>query len=210
MTGKTLPHPRCGALMPLGRAANRLRQSAVRYHRFSVCWKCPVPGEEVSALDEKRMDAGVVRRLAQAAADADTHVVLIRRPGRHPSGEVRQQARPGALGVRRHVRPEAETGPLGCLGAIPPDLLSLGSRRRHPLVRPNAAGNRSGLALVCTKWAKARPVLRPSAGPPGGGGGSPAATDWGHMGSARTWAGPIVFRGDPSCSCPAGDHVRLA
>ena len=59
-----------------------LAASAVRYHRFLLL---EVPGPwGSSALDEKRMDAGIVRRLAQAAADADTHVVLIRRPGRHP------------------------------------------------------------------------------------------------------------------------------
>src|SRR5690348_12197497 len=60
-----------------------LMASAVRYRRFLLL---EVPGPwGTTALDEKRMEPAVVKSLSQAAAAADTHVVLIRRPGRHPS-----------------------------------------------------------------------------------------------------------------------------
>jgi hypothetical protein len=59
-----------------------LHASAVRHRRFLLL---EVPGPwGGSALDGTRMDAGVARQLARAAAAADTHVVLIRRPSRHP------------------------------------------------------------------------------------------------------------------------------
>jgi len=60
-----------------------LQASAVRYSRFLLL---EVPGPwGPSALEGRHMAAGVGRRLASAAAAADAHVVLIRRPGRHPS-----------------------------------------------------------------------------------------------------------------------------
>jgi hypothetical protein len=60
-----------------------LAASAVRYSRFLML---EVPGPwGVSALDGKHIEAAAARRLALAAAAADTNVLLIRRPGRHPS-----------------------------------------------------------------------------------------------------------------------------
>src|ERR1700722_7535521 len=60
-----------------------LQASAVRYRRFLLL---EVPGAwGSSALDDSRMDADVTRQLTAAADAADTHVLLIRRPGRHPS-----------------------------------------------------------------------------------------------------------------------------
>jgi hypothetical protein len=59
-----------------------LHASAVRYSRFLLL---EVPGPwGTSALDVRHLEAGVARRLASAAADADAHVLLIRRAGRHP------------------------------------------------------------------------------------------------------------------------------
>src|ERR1700751_2359551 len=60
-----------------------LHASAVRYSRFLLL-EVPGPWGD-SALGGKHMDAGVARQLAAAAKAADTHVLLIRRPGRHPS-----------------------------------------------------------------------------------------------------------------------------
>src|SRR5262245_37710432 len=60
-----------------------LDASAVRYSRFLLL-EVPGPWGD-SALDGKHMDAAVARQLADAAKAADTHVLLIRRPGRHPS-----------------------------------------------------------------------------------------------------------------------------
>jgi len=59
-----------------------LQASAVRYSRFLLL-EMPGPWGG-SALDEKHMDAGVARQLARATSAADAHVLLIRRPGRHP------------------------------------------------------------------------------------------------------------------------------
>src|ERR1700757_1030266 len=62
-----------------------LHASAVRYSKFLLL-EVPGPWGE-SALDGKHMDADVAKRLAEAAKAADTHVLLIRRPGRHPSNK---------------------------------------------------------------------------------------------------------------------------
>jgi hypothetical protein len=60
-----------------------LHASAVRYSRFLLL---EVPGPwGTSALEGRHLEAGVARRLAGAAADSDTNVLLIRRAGRHPS-----------------------------------------------------------------------------------------------------------------------------
>jgi hypothetical protein len=62
-----------------------LQASAVRYRRFLLL---EVPGSwGSSTIDEKLMDAEAARRLTAAAADADAHIVMIRRPGRHPVTE---------------------------------------------------------------------------------------------------------------------------
>jgi len=169
-----------------------LAASAVRYHRFLLL---EVPGPwGSSALDEKRMDAGVVRRLAQAAADADTHVVLIRRPGRHPSGE--SGSRPARAWAFADTSPEAEQVLWGAW-RDPADLLSLDLGAAIP-GEANAAGPQR-LALVCTNGKRdqccairGRPVAAAIA----------AATDWdtwecSHLGGHR-FAATIML-------LPAGD-----
>ena len=121
-----------------------LAASAVRYHRFLLL---EVPGPwGSSALDEKHMDARVARQLTRAAAAADTHVVLIRRPGRHPSGV------PGT-GQRAMAWAFADTSPgaervLWGAWHDPADLLSLDLTAAIP-GEANAAGPQR-LALVCT------------------------------------------------------------
>src|SRR5436305_1500285 len=57
--------------------------SALHCRRFLLL---EVPGPwGRCALDESHMEADVARRLAAAADASDARVVLIRRPGRHPS-----------------------------------------------------------------------------------------------------------------------------
>jgi hypothetical protein len=64
--------------------------SAVRYQRFLLL---EVPGPWGSAaLEDSRLEAGVARRLALAAAASDVRVVLIRRPGRHPPASADDRA----------------------------------------------------------------------------------------------------------------------
>jgi hypothetical protein len=71
-----------------------LLASAVRHRRFLLL---EVPGPwGASALDEKYMDAEVARRLRRAAADADAHVLLIRRPGRQAMEDQGAGGRPMA------------------------------------------------------------------------------------------------------------------
>jgi len=121
-----------------------LQASAVRYHRFLLL---EVPGPwGSSALDEKRMDAGIAQRLARAATAADTHVVLIRRPGRHPlaGADARQKVTAWAFA---DTSPGAERVLWGTW-RDPADLLGLDLTADIP-GEVNAAGPRR-LALVCT------------------------------------------------------------
>ena len=60
-----------------------LKASAVRYSRFLLL-ETPGPWGP-SALEGTHMEPGIARQLASRAAAADTNVLLIRRPGRHPS-----------------------------------------------------------------------------------------------------------------------------
>ncbi len=121
-----------------------LQASAVRYRRFLLL-ETPGPWGS-SALDEKRMDAQVARQLTRAAAAADTHVVLIRRPGRHPSGGsgTRQRAMAWAFA---DTSPEAERVLWGTW-RDPADLLSLDLTTAIP-GEASATGPQR-LALVCT------------------------------------------------------------
>jgi hypothetical protein len=65
------------------RRGEPLAASAVRYSRFLLL---EVPGPwGISALDGKHIEAAVARKLAGAAAACGAHVLLIRRPGRHPA-----------------------------------------------------------------------------------------------------------------------------
>ena len=121
-----------------------LHASAVRYRRFLLL---EVPGPwGSSALEGKHLDASVARQLAAAAAAADTHVLLIRRPGRHPSaGSVtRRDAMAWAFA-------DTASGTERVLWGAwrdPADLLSLDLTADIP-GEANAAGAQR-LALVCT------------------------------------------------------------
>jgi hypothetical protein len=158
-----------------------LHASAVRYSRFLLL-EVPGPWGE-SALDEKHMDADVARRLARAAKAADTHVVLIRRPGRHPS------VRNGTAN-RSVAWAFADTSPgvervLWGSWRDPTDLLDLDLTAAIP-GPANAAGPQR-LALVCTNGKRdqccairGRPVAAAVA----------SATDWdtwecSHLGGHR-------------------------
>ena len=158
-----------------------LHASAVRYSRFLLL-EVPGPWGE-SALDEKHMDADVARELAHAAKAAGTHVVLIRRPGRHPSVLTGSANRAMAWAF-------ADTSPgvervLWGSWRDPADLLDLDLNAATP-GPANAAGPQR-LALVCTNGKRdqccairGRPVAAAIA----------AATDWdtwecSHLGGHR-------------------------
>jgi hypothetical protein len=71
--------------------------SAVRYRRFLLL---EVPGPwGRSALEDSRLEAGVARRIAAAADAEDVRIVLIRRPGRHPSVRLGHGARTWAWAI---------------------------------------------------------------------------------------------------------------
>jgi hypothetical protein len=178
-TSLELPPLRCADAARM--RGEPLHASAVRYSRFLLL---EVPGPwGNSALDEKHMDAGVARQLAHAAKAADTHVVLIRRPGRHPSARTDARNRSMAwafadtsAGVERVLwgswRDLADLLDLDLTAAIPG--------------AANAAGPQR-LALVCTNGKRdqccairGRPVAAAIA----------AATDWdtwecSHLGGHR-------------------------
>lgn len=158
-----------------------LAASAVRYSRFLLL-EAPGPWGD-SALDERHMDAGVVRQLAGAASATDTHVLLIRRPGRHPASA------PGS-GKRSMAWAFADTSTgvervLWGSWRDPADLLDLDLAAPTP-GPANAAGPQR-LALVCTNGKRdqccaihGRPVAAAIA----------AATDWdtwecSHLGGHR-------------------------
>ena len=121
-----------------------LQASAVRYRRFLLL---ETPGAwGSSALDESRMDASIARPLAEAASAADTHVVLIRRPGRHPAA--RSGARPAALAwAIADTSPEVERVLWGSWHE-PADLLGLDLSVSIP--GDCTATGPQRLALVCT------------------------------------------------------------
>jgi hypothetical protein len=121
-----------------------LQASAVRYRRFLLL---EVPGPWGSAaLDESRMDAGIARQLATAASASDIHVVLIRRPGRHPSA--RSGARPSALAwAIADTSPDVERVLWGSWRE-PADLLGLDLS--VPIPDDCTATGPQRLALVCT------------------------------------------------------------
>jgi hypothetical protein len=146
MTPDTLP--RVDQTMRCADAARMrgepLRASAVTYRRFLLL---EVPGPwGRSALDETVMDPEVGRRLAAAATSADTHIVLIRRPGRHPGSGSGAGKRAMAWAFA-----DVSAGPERVLWGSwrdPADLLSLDMAAEIP-GEANAAGPQR-LALVCT------------------------------------------------------------
>jgi hypothetical protein len=174
-----LPPMRCAEAARM--RGEPLMASAVRYRRFLLL---EVPGPWGNpALDQKHMGPEVVKRLTQAAAAADIHVVLIRRPGRHPSTG-------SDAGSRIKAWAFADTSPhvervLWGTWRDPADLLNLDLTAAIP-AGANAAGPQQ-LALVCTNGKRdqccairGRPVAARIA----------AATDWdtwecSHLGGHR-------------------------
>jgi hypothetical protein len=121
-----------------------LKASAVRYWRFLLL---EVPGAwGPSALEGTHMAPGVARQLASLAAAADTHVLLIRRPGRHqPAGpDAGSESRAWALA---DTSPGAERVTWGSW-RDPADLLRLDLTAAA--TDPGAAEGPQRLALVCT------------------------------------------------------------
>ena len=158
-----------------------LQASAVRYRRFLLL---EVPGAwGSSALDDSRMDADVTRQLTAAADAADTHVLLIRRPGRHPSARSGAEA-PALAWAIADTAPEFERVLWGTWRE-PADLLDLDLAA--PIPDDYAATGPQRLALVCTNGkrdqccaVRGRPVAAAVA----------AATDWdtwecSHLGGHR-------------------------
>lgn len=156
-----------------------LHASAVRYRRFLLL-EAPGPWGS-SAFDERHMDPALARELSARAKAADVHVLLIRRPGRHPSAAK-------DAGPRVMAWAFADTTTQRVLwGAwrAPQDLLSLDLNADVP-GEANAVGPQR-LALVCTNGKRdqccalrGRPVAAAIA----------AATDWdtwecSHLGGHR-------------------------
>jgi hypothetical protein len=78
---RELPAMRCADAARM--RGEPLHASAVRYSRFLLL---EVPGPwGTSALEGRHLEAGAARRLAGAAKDSGTHVLLIRGAGRHPA-----------------------------------------------------------------------------------------------------------------------------
>jgi hypothetical protein len=163
------------------RRGEPLHASAVGYSRFLLL-EVPGPWGD-SALDGKHIDPAVARQLAHAAKAADTHVLLIRRPGRHPS------ARPGtadssAAWALADTSPGVERVLWGSW-RDPAELLDLDLAAAVP--GPAEAAGPQRLALVCTNGKRdqccairGRPVTAAIA----------SATDWdtwecSHLGGHR-------------------------
>ena len=155
ISGRTLPEAGSGGSLgtppelPAMRCADAARMrgeplqaSAVRYSRFLLL---EVPGPwGTSALDGRHLEAETARRLAGAAADSGTHVLLIRRAGRHPSAVPGTGTRPMAWALA-DTSPGAERVQWGsCYD--PAELLRLDLAAALP---DSARGPRR-LALVCT------------------------------------------------------------
>jgi hypothetical protein len=137
-----LPSMRCADSARM--RGESLPGSAVTHRRFLFL---EVPGAwGRSALDEKLMGPQVARQLAASAKASGTHVLLIRRPGRHPSSESGTQKRAMAWAVA-DVSPGSERILWG-VWRDAADLLSLDMDADIPGAA-NAAGPQR-LALVCT------------------------------------------------------------
>ena len=121
-----------------------LHASAVRYSRFLLL-EVPGPWGE-SALDEKHLGAGVTKQLARAAKATGTHVVLIRRPGRHPSVRSGTGNRSMAWALA-DTSAGAERVLWGSWGD-PAELLDLDLTAAVP--GPASVADPQRLALVCT------------------------------------------------------------
>jgi hypothetical protein len=92
------------------------------------------------------MDGGAAGQLASAASAAGAHILLIRRPGRHPAANQADSRRAMAWGLA-DTEPGAETVRWGSWRG-PADLLSLDLTAEIPARKPATGPQR--LALVCT------------------------------------------------------------
>jgi len=121
-----------------------LTGSAVRHRRFLLL---EVPGPwGKSALDGKHMDGEVAGPLASAASAAGAHILLIRRPGRHPAVDQADSQRVMAWALAE-TAPGAETVLWGSSRG-PADLLGLDLTAEID-AKAQATGPQR-LALVCT------------------------------------------------------------
>jgi hypothetical protein len=119
-----------------------LQASAVRYSRFLLL---EVPGPwGTSALEGRHLAAGTARRLAGAAADSGTHVLLIRRAGRRRSAAPGTGTRPMAWALA-DTSPGVERVQWGSCHD-PAELLRLDLAA----ALPDSATGPQRLALVCT------------------------------------------------------------
>jgi hypothetical protein len=158
-----------------------LKASAVRYSRFLLL-EMPGPWGP-SALEGTCLEPGIARQLSSLAAAADTHVLLIRRPGRHPSAGASAGTEPGAWALA-DTSPAAERVVWGSWHD-PAELLGLDLTAAMPA--PADAAGPQRLALVCTNGkrdqccaVRGRPVAAAIA----------AGTDWdtwecSHLGGHR-------------------------
>jgi len=149
------PRPASGRCSPVKCCADAtlmrgepIAASALHCRRFLLL---EVPGPwGRSALDESHLEAGVARRLAAAADASDARVVLIRRPGRHPSAGDQPRNLAWAM---------ADTSP-GNAGILwgywqrPADLLDLDLAAAVPAWAGETGPQR--VALVCTNGKRDR------------------------------------------------------
>jgi hypothetical protein len=121
-----------------------LQASAVRYRRFLLL-ELPGPWGK-SPLDGSRLESGFIQPLAETAAAADIHIVLIRRPGRRPPAG--SDAGPSAMvWAIADTTPGAERIQWGSW-AQPADLLDLNLTAALP--DTVSASGPQRVALVCT------------------------------------------------------------
>jgi hypothetical protein len=144
--GLTLP-VKCCAEATLMRG-EPIAASALHCRRFLLL---EVPGPwGRSALDESHLEAGVARGLAAAADASDVRVVLIRRPGRHPSSGAAPRNLAWAIA---DTSPGTERVRWGSWQQ-PADLLGLDLAAPIPAAASTTGPQR--VALVCTNGKRDR------------------------------------------------------
>jgi hypothetical protein len=141
-TLRKLPEMRCADAARM--RDEPLKASAVRYSRFLLLEVPSAWGP--SALEGAHMEAGIARELDRLAAAADRHVLLIRRPGRHPSADPSAGSEPRAWALA-DTSPGAEHVVWGSW-RDPADLLRLDLSAAIP--GPGVTRGSRQLALVCT------------------------------------------------------------
>lgn len=140
--------------------------SAAPYGRYLLL---EVPGSwGCTSLDERHLNADVVQRLTDGAADANANVLLIRRPGRHSAADAGNRPRAWALA---DTAPEAERILWGSWDSAD-DLLGLDLTA--PLPATATASGPQRVVLTCTNGkrdlccaVRGRPVAEALAALPG-------------------------------------------